>query len=142
IQQVDLLIDVPLPLAEMLRLPTDSQGHGWLYRSGHWYRQTLIPLAVPTSGTREAYLRGGVYVVIGGAGGIGEVWSEYLLRHYQAHIIWIGRREKTAAIAAKQQRLADSGPTPDYICADATDRQELEKAYQQIKQKYGQIHGV
>jgi hypothetical protein len=43
IQLVDLPTDAPLPLMEMLRLPADSQGHGWLYRHRHWYRQILVP---------------------------------------------------------------------------------------------------
>jgi acyl transferase domain-containing protein/acyl carrier protein/SAM-dependent methyltransferase len=142
VQQIDLPIGAPLPLAEMQRLPADPQGHGWLYRNRDWYRQILIPLDVSPDQKRSVYRRSGVYVIIGGAGGIGEVWSEYLIRTYQAQIIWIGRREKNAAIVAKLQRLASMGPVPDYISADATDRQALEEAYQQIKQRYGQIHGV
>ncbi|MDK2598870.1 KR domain-containing protein [Bacillus stercoris] len=52
------------------------------------------------------YKHGGVYVVIGGAGGIGEAWSEYMIRTYQAQIVWIGRRKKDAAIQSKLDRLA------------------------------------
>ncbi|TMC15473.1 MAG: polyketide synthase, partial [Chloroflexi bacterium] len=109
IQQVDLLADDFLPLTEMLRLPADPQGHGWLYRHGHWYRQILVPLDSSSVKTSGAYRKGGVYVVIGGAGGIGEVWSEYLIRRYQAQMIWIGRRQIDAAILTKQERLADLG---------------------------------
>jgi acyl transferase domain-containing protein/NADPH:quinone reductase-like Zn-dependent oxidoreductase/acyl carrier protein len=142
IQLIDLPTDSPLPLAEMLRLPADAQGHGWLYRHGHWYRQVLVPLDTSSFDTREAYRRGGVYVVIGGAGGIGEVWSEYLIRRYQAQIIWLGRRKTNADIEAKQERLAALGPRPQYITADATDRPALEQAYQEMKRNFGQIHGV
>ena len=142
IQQVDLPADIPLPLAQMRRLPADPQGHGWLFRNGHWYRQILVPLDLSTIETREAYRRGGVYVVIGGAGGIGEVWSEYLIRTYQAQIIWIGRRKSDAGIQAKQERLATLGPRPQYLMADATDRRALQHAYQEIKQTFGHIHGL
>ena len=32
--------------------------------------------------------------VIGGAGGLGNVWSEYMIRNHQAKIVWIGRRKE------------------------------------------------
>src|SRR5262249_53174421 len=87
IQQVDLPADTPLPLSEIhSRLPADPQGHGWLYRKGHWYRQILVPLDTSSFEKREAYRRGGVYVIIGGAGGIGAVISEYLIQRYQAQM--------------------------------------------------------
>ena len=142
IQQIDLLTDASLPLAEMLRLPADPQGHGWLYRNEHWYRQILVPLDVSSFETREVYRRGGVYVVIGGAGGIGETWSEYLIRKYQAQMIWIGRRKIDTSIETKQERLAALGLRPHYITADASNRSALQQAYQDILRDFGHIHGV
>ena len=91
---------------------------------------------------QKMYKSGGVYVVIGGAGGIGEAWSEYMIRTYQAQIIWIGRREKNQAIQAKIDRLGNLGPAPHYIAADATDLKALQQAYKEIKQRYLKINGV
>ncbi|TMC13973.1 MAG: SDR family NAD(P)-dependent oxidoreductase [Chloroflexi bacterium] len=142
IQLSDLTTDSTLPLADICRLPADPQGHGWLYRYGHWYRQMLVPVDASTFKMHEAYRRGGVYVVSGGAGGIGEVWSEYLIRKYQAQIIWIGRRKTDAGILLKQQRLAALGRIPHYITADAASLPELQQAYEQIKRTFGRVHGV
>src|SRR5947199_9446011 len=90
IQQIDLPADAPLAQAEICsKLPVDPQGHGWLYRNGRWYRQILVPLDTSPLKTHDQFRRGGVYVIIGGAGGIGEVVSEYLIRRYQAQIIWL-----------------------------------------------------
>ena len=80
--------------------------------------------------------------MIGGAGGIGEAWSEYMIRTYQARIVWIGRRQKDAAIQAKVDRLSNLGPAPIYIAADAGDRKALQQAYDEIKRRYSPIHGV
>ena len=85
---------------------------------------------------------GGVYVVIGGAGGVGEVWSEYMLRTYGAHIVWINRRPKDQVVQAKLDRLAGLGSAPHYMSADATDEVALRRAYEDIKARYGQINGV
>ena len=88
------------------------------------------------------YRHGGVYVVIGGAGGIGTAWSEYMIRAYGAHIIWIGRRQMDAAIAAKIEALARLGPAPRYLSVDARDPESLQRAYDAIKQQHDSIHGV
>ncbi|WP_193217115.1 SDR family NAD(P)-dependent oxidoreductase [Bacillus thuringiensis] len=129
------------PLSEVLALPPDKDGLPWCYRHSEWYRRELVPVELPLA-TKSAYRSGGVYVVIGGAGGIGEVWSEYMIRRYQAVIIWIGRRDKNAIIQAKIDRLSTLGPAPTYIQANAANRSEMQKAYDWIKQRHEQIHGV
>ncbi|TCS93645.1 non-ribosomal peptide synthetase [Hazenella coriacea] len=126
---------------DLFTLPTDSQGNTWAYRNGEWYRQNLLPVQ-QTKPTQSLYKHGGVYVVVGGAGGIGEVWSEYVIRSYQAHVIWMGRRKKDEVIQAKLDRLATLGPAPIYIEADASDPDTMQQAYREIKNKYSQINGI
>ncbi|MFF2529130.1 SDR family NAD(P)-dependent oxidoreductase [Brevibacillus sp. NPDC058079] len=141
IRLVDLEAGRAWPIEEVFKLPPDAEGNASVYRGGKWYRQELIPLRQP-QWEPASYRQGGVYVVIGGAGGIGEVWSEYMISTYQAQIIWIGRREKNAEIQAKVDRLATLGPAPVYIAADATNRKSLYFAYEEIKKRYKQVNGV
>jgi acyl transferase domain-containing protein/NADPH:quinone reductase-like Zn-dependent oxidoreductase/NAD(P)-dependent dehydrogenase (short-subunit alcohol dehydrogenase family)/acyl carrier protein/SAM-dependent methyltransferase len=129
------------PLRDMFALPFNSQGNALAFRREEWWRPVLIPFHKTLAGP-ECYRSGGVYVVIGGAGGLGEVWTRMMILRYQASIIWIGRREPSAAIAAKLSALADLGPAPSYIQADAADFDSLRRAYEQIKQKHAGIHGV
>jgi polyketide synthase PksN len=129
------------PQETLFALPFDEEGDTWAYRGGQWYRQRLLPVALADGGP-AAYRRGGVYVVIGGAGGIGEAWSDHMIRTYGAQVIWLGRRPLDAAIAAKCRALGELGPTPRYIAADAGDVQALDLAYQQIKHEFGQINGL
>ncbi|MDC8758414.1 SDR family NAD(P)-dependent oxidoreductase [Janthinobacterium sp. hw3] len=138
---VDMPQDGAWPVAEALRLAPDAQGNGWAWRGGQWYRQQLLPARV-AAGAAAPYRRGGVYLVIGGAGGIGEVWSEHVIRGHAAQVVWIGRRPADADIEAKIGRLARLGPAPLYIAADAADRQALERACRQVKERFGAIHGV
>jgi len=141
VRLVDLPLDEDWPVGELLRLPADGQGKGWGYRDGEWYRHVLLPSDLGDA-KGALYRQGGVYVVIGGAGGIGEAWSEAMIRSYQARIVWIGRRPLDASIKARVDRLAELGVAPVYIEADASDRWALERAYARIRQEYGQVHGV
>jgi len=83
---------------------------------------TTLPQATPV------YRQNGVYVVIGGAGGIGEVWSRFMIEHYQANLVWIGRRPYNAAIEEKINSFSRLGHAPLYISADAANRGALEQA--------------
>ena len=141
IRLIDLEENCNLPIAEILTLPTDTPGKTWLYRNMEWLRQELIPVReFPVH--RQIYKYKGVYVVIGGAGEIGEIWSRSMIRKYQARIIWIGRRKKDAPIQSKLDSLASHGPAPWYITADAGNQQSLQKAYEKIKQRHPMISGV
>jgi NADP-dependent 3-hydroxy acid dehydrogenase YdfG len=141
VRLVDLEEQGALPVAEILSLPTDASGKPLARRSGEWHRRRLAIARAPQA-ARSLYRRKGVYVVVGGAGGIGEVWSEFMIRTYQASVVWLGRRPLDSAIQAKIDRLAILGPAPVYLKADATNRAALEAAYQDLKQRFARVHGV
>src|SRR5579864_2027432 len=89
-----------LSVQECLSVPSDPEGNMLAYRRGEWFQQGLA--LVPTVAERKpGYRQNGVYVVIGGAGGLGEVWTRFMMEHYQANVVWIGRREYDAAIERK-----------------------------------------
>ena len=143
-------LDVPLDparLADLCSFPPDPAGDALVCRGASWSRHQLVPLRLPAAAqlrphAPSMYRRGGVYVVIGGAGGIGTAWSEYMIRAYGAHIIWIGRRQMDAAIEAKIDSLSRLGPVPRYLSADARDAEALQRAYDAIKHQHDGIHGV
>jgi len=127
--------------ANMDRLPWRPKNSCYAQRGGEWFGQKLIPvMALPID--HVPYRNEGVYVVIGGSGGLGEIWTRHLIRHHQASVIWIGRRALDDKIRQKIAQLVAFGKTPEYIQADASNRQELEAAYEQIRNKYGVIHGI
>jgi acyl transferase domain-containing protein len=126
---------------ECLTAPWDKQGDALARRQGEWFRQGLESVA-PLPEARPSYRQNGVYVVIGGAGGIGEVWSRFMIERYQANVVWIGRRPSDAVIEEKINSLARLGPAPLYISADATSFDELTLSLQTILKTYPAIHGV
>ncbi|WP_394849113.1 SDR family NAD(P)-dependent oxidoreductase [Pendulispora brunnea] len=139
---VDLPEDGAWPLQEIAHLPADPRGNPWAYRKGEWYREQWLPCERATQAAPSRFRQGGVYVMLGGAGRLGEALSEHVIRTHRAQLVWIGRRALDAEIQAKIDRLARLGPAPVYVQADATNLEDLSRAYQQIKQHHGSIHGL
>ena len=126
---------------ECLSLPWDKHANALAHRRGEWFQQVLTPIdtlppAIPV------YRRNGVYVVIGGAGGIGDLWSRFMIERYQANVVWVGRRQYDTAIGDKIVELSRLGPAPLYISADAKSLEELVQAREAILRTHPAIHGV
>ncbi len=141
IRLLDLEIGVEWPVSELFSLPADQRGQALLRRGKEWFRQVLLPIReLPVS--KPAWRSDGVYVVIGGAGGLGQVWSRWMIRNYGAKIVWIGRRAEDEVIRAGIDALGAFGTPPMYIQADAGDPEALRSAYARLKETHAEIHGV
>ena len=138
---LDVETTAELDPREILALPWDEQGRGLALRCGEWFRQEFADVGrMPFS--RSAYRHKGVYVVIGGAGGLGEVWTRHMVAHYDAEVIWVGRRPLDANIEAKLDAIAGLGRRPHYFSADATDAAALATAVAAIRERFPRIDGV
>ena len=123
----------------LFSLPFNAAGDALIQRAGRWHQEILLPVQDFTPAATP-YRKHGVYVVVGGAGGLGAAWSQYMIRAYQAQIIWLGRREQDADITARIQQAG--APPPLYIAADVADPAALQTAYERIKAQYPRINGV
>lgn len=83
--------------------------------------------------------QGGVYCIIGGMGGLGMIFSKWLLNKYNARLIIMGRGPKQINQIAS---LKTEGGKVDYIQANILDETVLEQAFKQVKEFYGNIDGV
>jgi len=126
---------------DIFTLPVNPNGDPYVYRNGKWYAPGLIPCHIDYL-PQSIYRKQGVYVIIGGAGGIGKEFSRYLIETYDARIIWMGRKQEDDIIRSKISELSISGTAPVYISADATDFHSLTRAYEQIKARFSNIHGI
>jgi acyl transferase domain-containing protein len=138
---LDIESTADLDPREILALPWDEQGRGLAFRRDEWFRQELADVG-RLSFPRAAYRQKGVYVVIGGAGGLGEVWTRHMVAHFDAEVIWIGRRLQDAAIEAKLDAIGGLGRRPHYVSADATDAAALTAAVAAIRERFPRIDGV
>ena len=125
-------------------------------RGGVRYRQRIFnlgwqPQGQPADGhfTTPALKRGGVYVILGGAGTVGSIISRHLLADYQARVIWLGRRSvddpqvQRRLAHCRQQVPGLAAPAQlHYLQADTNDPAALHGAVAEIKQRYGAINGA
>ncbi|MHC0067443.1 SDR family NAD(P)-dependent oxidoreductase [Nostoc sp. UIC 10890] len=92
---------------------------------------------------------GGTYLITGGLGGIGTVIAKYLLEHYQAHLILVGRtqiEDNNEEASTKLQRYQELEKLPGSIIYQTVDicdlvglQQVVEKATQEWRT---QLDGV
>jgi acyl transferase domain-containing protein/acyl carrier protein len=141
VRHIDVGAGEAAPLARLFALPADPQRSTWAWRAGQWYVQKLLVTQVHAP-AQPLCKPSGVYVVIGGAGGLGVVWTEHVIRTQGAQVVWLGRRPMNEDIQRKIDRLAALGPAPQYRVADAGDQASLQNACDEIKQQHGRIDGV
>ncbi|MFB6877490.1 SDR family NAD(P)-dependent oxidoreductase [Streptomyces sp. NPDC056323] len=125
---------------DLLALPDRAESDTLVRRAGQWLVRRWVP-DQPGTAQRAAYREGGVYVVIGGAGGLGTVWTRHVVQRHGAHVIWIGRRPQDASIGAKLSTCTGRGSVR-YLSADAADPASLRAAHEEIRRHHPRIHGV
>ena len=123
----------PVLLDRILREPANPEGHPAAYRQQYRYVQRINPLSIPEK-TNPRIRRQGVFVILGGAGGLGVAFSEYLIKTHDARMVWLGRRALDETIHSHMDRLGRYGTRPVYIRADATNPESLKRAAMEIKQ--------
>jgi polyketide synthase PksM len=127
-------------IKEQQKISYQETGVLHVYRNGFFYKQVLNPLKLTL--TKSKLKEGGVYVILGGAGGIGAITTEYLVTKYQAKVIWLGRRELNKEIQKKQDQIAEFGHRPLYLQCDALDSNAVSKTFSEIKLNYGKVNGL
>ena len=131
--------NININIEQILSLGDSSQLN--ILRKGKIYRQILAKNG-NFNQTSSSYRNKGVYVILGGAGGLGESWSKYMISEYDANVVWIGRSKINNEIQMKLDALSKFGKTPIYISADVTNEIELSEALNYVLNEYGTINGI
>ena len=128
--------------AAMLLAETGSPDNVDLaYRNGDRFAQRFALLNLPET-INDRIRQGGVYLIIGGAGGIGQALSIDLARRSGARCAWVGRRAPDPAIAAAIAAVEAAGGSARYFQADAQSPEALAGVVQAVEAEWGAIHGV
>ena len=131
------------------------------YRGKHRWVQTFEAIRLEKVDYLKLRLRDhGVYLIMGGLGGIGLVLAEYLAQTVQAKLVLMGRsslpprgeweswlkthgeQDALSRKLLKLQSFEDMGAEVLTISADVTEMNQMEAAIAQAHNRFGQIHGV
>ncbi|MDF2871824.1 MAG: pksL 6, partial [Anaerocolumna sp.] len=85
---------------------------------------------------------GGVYLIIGGTGGIGLELSLHIAKKYHGKLILTGRRETNQEIEGKLKQIEALGGKALYVRGDITDPKSMTEVIRTAKDKFGKINGV
>jgi 3-oxoacyl-(acyl-carrier-protein) synthase/acyl carrier protein len=93
--------------------------------------------------SREGLLKDkGVYIITGGAGGLGLIIAEYLAREFKAGLVLAGRSGLTPEKQRKIDALEALGAEVMYSRADISDPGGAKRLVQETRSRFGRINGV
>ncbi|MFG0214768.1 amino acid adenylation domain-containing protein, partial [Brevibacillus porteri] len=126
-------------IKENVRSPLDVQIR---YQSGKRYVSEWVELDAPQE-TSIPWKDGGVYLITGGAGGLGYLFANEIVQKVRhANLILTGRSPLNQEKQGKLQEMKKSGATVEYRQVDVTQKQEMAELISTIQQDYGRLHGI
>jgi amino acid adenylation domain-containing protein len=127
--------------AIMHELLSDEEYVVAAWRGKHRYIQTLVP--VSGKDLEQPVKEGGVYIVTGGAGGIGYEVAKWLAAKQPVHLILVGRTVLPTGEKAKNiADLAATGSGVQYISCDMSKDNEVGELITTVRNRHGRINGI
>jgi NAD(P)-dependent dehydrogenase (short-subunit alcohol dehydrogenase family)/acyl carrier protein len=108
---------------------------------GHWARNLIHTTSRPTKSS-PAFRRGGVYLITGGAQGIGAALATWLAKEQSATLVLLGRSARDSQRIELEQHLKNLGGNALYLSVDIADYTSLRAAVLHAVQQFGPINGV
>lgn len=120
-----------------------AQGEVVKYQGGIRYKQRFIRKGIAEMKAPSGIREGGTYIILGGSGTLGRIITGYLIKEYNAKVVWMGRRpEESLEIQESLAYFNDLEQRPVYIKADVLNRNEVIQAVKKVKEQYKEIHGA
>ena len=133
--------DLQSLIKPVLSEPANKRGDEVVIRHGRRYIRNVIPVDLAPV-EQVPFRKNGVYLILGGAGGIGSEMARYLSETVQANLILIGRSPLDRAKQETIDRIESKGGKVLYLQADANDLVSMQNAVEKAKAVFGNIHGA
>lgn len=114
-----------------------------LYRGDCRLVRRLQPLGqIPTS-RKSAYIKkGSVWIITGGLGGLGLMWSEVLAERLGARLVLCGRSDPTEQQKERLQMLGALGAQVVYVKADVATHKGSAAILAATEERFGTVNGI
>jgi len=104
-----------------------------ILNAGERHTRQLKSVEGNESGQESQLLRRkGVYLITGGAGGLGLVFAKFLQNKFDAQVILVGRKSE----------FSDAGPGIEYLQCDVTNESDVARIRDTILGQFGRINGI
>ncbi|MGY4743247.1 amino acid adenylation domain-containing protein [Streptomyces sp. ATMOS53] len=124
----------------LLAEPLDGTGRTVALRAGVRYTRRLGRVELPEAG--PVFRDGGVYLLVGGTGGIARELSLHLAERHRARLVWFSRGALTPALEADIARIRAYGGEVAHVRGDACSATDLAAAVAETHSRFGAVHGV
>jgi len=114
-------------------------GQRWVKRLQEFSPDTVISTETPLT---NIFKENGVYLITGGAGGLGLIFAEYLAKQVKAKLVLTGRSVLNVEQKNKIQLLNSLGADVVYHQADVSQRDEVAALIAQAKAQFNEINGI
>lgn len=112
-----------------------------VYKDGKRLTKTLE--AIDFNITKEIQLRkNGVYIIIGGTGGLGRIFAKYLKTTYNATLILTGRKLINERINNIIKEVSSDAKNIEYVSSNASHFTDTEELIKKVLASYGRISGI
>ena len=110
------------------------------YQGKKRYVRTLKEISTEDKQAPILFKENGIYLITGGMGGLGKIFSQYLLSKFnKVTLILIGRTELNDE---RKKQLASYGAEVVYFQTDVSNEKEVLKLHDKIINQFGKIDGI
>lgn len=122
----------------------DSADTTICYQDGKRFVRQLARYDVQAQLQHNAFVfkHKGVYLITGGAGGLGLIFAKYLAAQCQARLVLTGRSTLDETRLEAIKGLEVLGAEVSYIATDVTDKTLLTELLADVREKFGTIDGI
>ncbi|MFJ8189256.1 amino acid adenylation domain-containing protein [Streptomyces sp. NPDC096094] len=124
----------------ILAAPTDATGRTVALRGGARYVRRLGRVTLPAPG--PVFRDGGVYLLVGGTGGIAQELSRHLAERHRARLVWFSRGDLGPEQRAAAEEIRALGGDVAHVRGDACATADLAAAVAEAHRRFGALHGV
>jgi acyl transferase domain-containing protein/NAD(P)-dependent dehydrogenase (short-subunit alcohol dehydrogenase family)/acyl carrier protein len=124
----------------LLREPASPAAEESAWREGRRFVRYMEAIRLGVAA--PVYRERGVYLLLGGAGGLGLEYARHLAVTVRARVALVGRGELSPQKQSSLAEIERSGGEGLYVRADITDAGSMQRAVTEIEARFGQINGV
>lgn len=134
-------IDIADSILQAINIPLCNTGEVFAIRKNYLFERALYKTTLPK--TENINFRDkGVYVIVGGASGIGFELSKHLAKTHQSRLVWIGRSKFDSTYADKLRNIENLGGKASYFTGNICKVEDVERVISKVRNLYGKVHGI